>query len=245
MVGIDIDVSELLLADRLREKGFDIDLVISHHPSGKAFAQLYKVMELQPAIWEKYGLSENVARGIMKDRIKEVERNLSAVNHNRTVDAARLLGIPYMCIHTAADNCVSTYLQKIFDSEKPKKIANILKILKKMPEYRDAMEHDAGPFILIGEPDTPAGKIFVDMTGGTSGPEKMFARLSQAGIKTIVGMHCKEKSRKIASGEFINYVIAGHMSSDNLGLNLLFDEIEKKQRLNFIECSGFKRFRRI
>jgi hypothetical protein len=27
-------------------------------------------------------------------------------------------------------------------------------------------------------------------------------------------------------------------------LNLVFDEVEKKGKLNFIECSGFKRFRR-
>ena len=244
MVGIDIDVSELILADRLNEQGYDIDLVISHHPSGHAFAQLHKVMDLQPAIWEKYGLSKEIASGIMKERIAEVARNIAPLNHTRTVDAARLLGIPFMCIHTAADNCVARFLQTIFDKEKPKKLKNVLNIIKRMPEYKDAIKNGAGPSILIGRDDEPAGKIFVDMTGGTSGPDKMFSRLSQSGVKTVVGMHCKESARKTAISEFINYVVAGHMASDNLGLNLLFDAIEKKESLNFIECSGFKRFRR-
>ncbi len=244
MVGIDIDVGELLLADRLNEQGQDIDLVISHHPSGNAFAQLHKVMYLQPAIWSKYGLSEEIAHGIIKERIAEVARNIAPLNHTRTVDAARLLGIPFMCIHTAADNCVVRFLQTKFDQEKPKKLKNIITILKRMPEYKDAVKNSTGPAILIGKNDTPAGKIFVDMTGGASGPNKMFSRLSQAGVNTIVGMHCKESARKTASSEFINYVVAGHTASDNLGLNLLFDEIEKKEPLNFIECSGFKRFRR-
>ena len=245
MVGIDIDVSELILADRLNEQGQDIDLVISHHPSGHAFAQMHKVMDLQPAIWEKYGLSKEIASGIMKERIDEVSRNIAPLNHSRTVDAARLLGIPFMCIHTAADNCVARFLQTIFDKEKPKNLKNVINLIKRMPEYKDAMKNGVGPFILIGKEDDLAGKIFVDMTGGTSGPDKMFSRLSQTGVKTVVGMHCKESARKTASSEFINYVVAGHMASDNLGLNLLFDAIEKKESLNFIECSGFKRFRRI
>jgi hypothetical protein len=40
--------------------------------------------------------------------------------------------------------------------------------------------------------------------------------------------------------------LAGHISSDNLGLNLLFDKLEKKalEKFKFIECSGFRRFRR-
>ena len=44
----------------------------------------------------------------------------------------------------------------------------------------------------------------------------------------------------------LNIVLAGHISSDNLGLNLLFDKLEKKfvQKLEFVECSGFRRFRR-
>ncbi|MFH1837289.1 MAG: NGG1p interacting factor NIF3, partial [Candidatus Omnitrophota bacterium] len=114
----------------------------------------------------------------------------------------------------------------------------------KIPEYRRAIKESAGPFILVGKEKDNAGKIFVDMTGGTSGPDKMFSRLSQSGVKTIVGMHCKESSFKIAGSEFINYVIAGHISSDTLGMNILFDAIEKKGKLNFIECSGFKRIRR-
>jgi putative NIF3 family GTP cyclohydrolase 1 type 2 len=245
MLGVDIGVAEILLADRLREKGARVDLVISHHPAGKSLAHLDRVMEIQPALWEKYGLSSEVAKGIMKDRMEEVARNLSAINHTQVQDAAGILGIPFMCIHTAADNCVAHYLQKKFDQKKPKKLKNVISLLKSIPEYRDAVHRGVGPHILIGEENKDAGKIFVDMTGGTSGPDKLLGRLSQSGVKTIVGMHCKESAFKTAKTEFINYVIAGHISSDNLGINLLLDEVEQKEKLNFIECSGFKRVRRI
>jgi len=244
LVGIDIGVPELLLADRLREKGKKIDLVIAHHPSGRALAQLYKVMDIQPGLWEGYGITPEVARGMMKERIEEVSRSVAPGNHSRAEDAARLLDIPFMCIHTAADNCVTNFLQKIFDKKKPKRLKDVLTVLKRIPEYSDAMRKNAGPYILIGDEAKTAGKIFVDMTGGTSGPDKIFSRLSQSGVGTLVGMHCRESGYKAAKSEFINFVIAGHIASDTLGLNILFDAVEKKGKLNFIACSGFKRTRR-
>jgi hypothetical protein len=246
MVGIDMEVPELLLADRLRRNGKKIDLVISHHPEGRALAQLDKVMDIQPDLWKQYGLTDKVADGLMKERIAQVSRGVSPANHNRAVDAARLLGIPYMCTHTVADNCVAGFLQKLFDEKKPRKVRTVVNMLKRLPEFKQSMKVDAGPYILIGDENDDAGRIFVDMTGGTSGPEKMFGRLNQAGIGTIVGMHCKESGYKTAKSEFMNYVIAGHIASDNLGMNLLYDHIEKKAgKLEFIECSGFKRHRRI
>jgi hypothetical protein len=42
----------------------------------------------------------------------------------------------------------------------------------------------------------------------------------------------------------IHVVIAGHISSDALGLNLLLDAVEKQGPLTIVECSGFKRIRR-
>ncbi|MDP2767976.1 MAG: hypothetical protein Q8O41_11120, partial [Candidatus Methanoperedens sp.] len=46
MVGIDIEVGDLLLADRIRQKE-GLDLVIAHHPEGKAYVGLHEVMRLQ------------------------------------------------------------------------------------------------------------------------------------------------------------------------------------------------------
>ena len=82
------------------------------------------------------------------------------------------------------------------------------------------------------------------MTGGTEGPKKIYPRLSQAGVGTIVGMHMSEDHFRYAKDEHINVVIAGHIASDTLGMNLLLDEIEKAGRLNIISCSGFVRIKR-
>jgi putative NIF3 family GTP cyclohydrolase 1 type 2 len=180
----------------------------------------------------------------MDGRIKEVERRLLPANHSRAVDAARLLGIPFLCLHTPADNMVTSYLQRLFDEKKPYLVADVMSILKDIPEYKDAGLHTVGPRIFLGAKNRKAGKIFVDMTGGTEGSKEIFESLTTGGVSTIVAMHLSEDHRKEAEKNHLNVVIAGHISSDNLGLNLLLDEVTRGNAIEILECSGFKRFSR-
>lgn len=244
LAGIDIETPELLLADRLIQKGTDIDVVVAHHPEGRAYANFYEVMKMQADILHRFGVPINVAESQLSGRIKEVERKLMPANHTRPVDAARLLNIPYLCLHTPADNMVVSYLQALFDREQPARLKDVITLLKQIPEYQEAVRNNAGPRILIGADDQRTGKVFVDMTGGTSGSKDSLEKLSQSGVGTIVGMHMSEDHRKEAEKHHIHVVIAGHISSDTLGLNLLLDAIEKNGPLTVVECSGFKRIRR-
>ena len=244
LVGIDIETPELLLADRLNEKGADIDLVVAHHPEGRAFANFYEVMKMQADILNRFGVPINVAENLLKDRMQEVERRLMPVNHTRPVDAARLLDIPFVCLHTPADNMVVAYLQDLFDREKPERLRDVMTSLKKIPEYQESIKNNAGPKILLGSGDQRCGKVFVDMTGGTEGSKDSMARLSQSGVGTIVGMHLTDDHRKEAEKNHIHVVIAGHISSDTLGVNLLLDKIESRGPFQVVECSGFKRIKR-
>jgi putative NIF3 family GTP cyclohydrolase 1 type 2 len=244
LAGIDIETAELLLADRLIEKGKGIDLVVAHHPEGRAFANFYEVMKMQADILNRFGVPINVAEDQLSSRMKDVERSLMPANHTRPVDAARLLDIPYLCLHTPADNKVVSYLQALFDRELPARLKDVVKLLKHIPEYQEAAGNNAGPRILIGSDDQRTGRVFVDMTGGTSGSKETYEKLSQSGVGTIVGMHMSEEHRKEAEKHHIHVVIAGHISSDTLGFNLLLDEIEQSSPLTVVECSGFKRIRR-
>ena len=243
MVGIDMEVPELLLADRLREKGEKIDLILSHHPEGKALVALHRVMSLQEDVLAQLGVPINVAEGILASRISEVERGLMPLNHNRAVDAARLLNFPFMCVHTPADNMVNTYLDNLFLEKKPETVEDVVNLLLEIPEYQEAKKIGAGPKVFLGQEKNRAGRIFVDMTGGTSGSEDAFAKLAIAGVGTTVGMHMGEKHRKEAEKNHINVIIAGHMASDSLGVNLLLDQIAK-EGIEVIPCSGLIRVKR-
>lgn len=244
MAGIDVEGGELLTAYLLNEKGAGIDLVMSHHPSGRALANLHQVMHVQTDILHQLGVDLDVAKALMKERVTEVSRKFSRMNHERSVDIARLLDIPFMCVHTPADNHVAHFLKKLMEKKNPKKVRDVLRLLRTIPEYQDAIAKGVGPRLIAGKEGNKAGKIFVDMTGGTEGSKKVFARLSQAGINTIVAMHFSEEHFKTAKAEFINVIVAGHIASDTLGLNLVLDELAKKYDFNIIPCSGFIRVKR-
>lgn len=243
LVGIDMEVGELLLADKIRQDE-GLDLVLSHHPEGKAWAAFYEVMQLQIDLLVKYGLPRKVATEFLLQRKREVERKVLPNNHMRSVDAARLLKMPFVCLHTPADNQVADFIDRLMKKFKPKKLKDIVDILMKVPEYKDAAGNSAGPRVILGNPDRTVGKIFVEMTGGTEGPKEVFPKLYKSGVRTLVSMHLSEEHFKKVKDTNLNVVIAGHISSDTLGLNLLLDKIEKKEKLSVIGCSGFKRYRR-
>jgi putative NIF3 family GTP cyclohydrolase 1 type 2 len=239
-----MEAGEVLLTHVLnKDFGRGIDLIIAHHPEGRALARLYDVMRLQSDLLAAYGVNVSVAEQLMDKRIGEIERRLMPVNHMRAVDAARLLGIPMMCLHTPADNCVTRHLTDLFAAKKPERLKDLLALLKTIPEYKKAARSSAGPKIVSGSENNRCGKVFVDMTGGTEGSKAIYEQHAVAGVSTIVGMHLSEDALECAKKANLNVVIAGHVSSDTLGLNLLFDELEKTESLEFVGVSGFERIR--
>jgi len=245
IVGIDMEAAEVLLTHVLnRDLGRRIDLVIAHHPEGPALARMHDVMRLQSELLAACGVNVSVAEQLLDKRMGEVERRLLPVNHTRAVDAARLLGLPMMCVHTPADNCVTAHLTELFAREKPRTLKDLVALLKVVPEYRRAVRLSAGPKIVSGAENARCGRVFVDMTGGTEGPKTIFEQHAVAGVSTIVAMHVGEEALENAKKANLNVVIAGHVSSDTLGLNLLFDEVEAEGRLEFVATSGFERIRK-
>jgi len=246
LVGIDMDASEIILADwiNFKNKKKTIDLCLSHHPEGCAWASFYEVMGMQAAILAKFGVPINIGEGLLQERMAEVSRRVHAANHNKTLDAARLLGIPLMCLHTVADNFAASYIQSLIDKNKPEKVEDVMSILKGVPEYQLASKDKAGPKIILGDAKHKTGKIIVEMTGGTEGHRDIFENYIQAGIGTIIAMHLSEEHFQKAKGKQLNIIIAGHIASDNIGVNLLLDKIQQKDKLTITECSGFRRVKR-
>lgn len=241
LVGIDVGPEEILLAKELG----NIDLVLAHHPIGKGLAQLADVMDLQSDVLNYYGVPINIAEGLMREKISEVARGVNSYNHQRTVDTAKLLGFNLMNSHTPCDNLAAKFLKDLIDQKKPETVGELISVLRKIPEYKEAIKIGVGPKIFVGNPENRCGKISMsEITGGTEGSPKLYEKMAQAGIGTVVGMHVSEEHKKEAESANVNIVIAGHISSDSLGVNLFLDELEK-QGIEIVPCSGFTRFSRV
>ncbi len=246
LVGIDMGTDEVLLAKELERAGKPIDLIIAHHPVGKALADLHEVMDLQTSVYARGGVPENIAEGIIREEVESVSRGIAPVNHYKSPMAAELLGFTMINIHTPADNCVWKYVDDYIAAKKPTRVGELVEALKEIPEYKKATELGAGPVIFSGSEKSRLGKVLVSgMTGGTNGKgsEKIYERMAHYGVGTEVAMHVGDEDRVEAVKHFINIVIAGHIASDSLGLNLILDELEN-QGVEIIPCSGFIRHSR-
>lgn len=240
LAGIDIAGGEFYVSDKIG----DIDLVIGHHPVGKGLAWVSDVMQLQIEVLNYYGVPVNQAEKLIEQRISEVARSINGANHNEEVDLARLLKINFLNVHTPCDNLAAQFLKNEMEKSKPEYLEDILTLLKTIPEYREAIKIGAGPALFVGSSENRCGKIaLTEITGGTEGSEQMYEKMAQAGLGTLIGMHMSERHKKAAEAANINVVIAGHISSDSLGVNLFLDELEKKG-IEVVPCGGLIRVKR-
>ena len=268
LAGIDINSGDIALAIAMQDRSYEvkkvmkyktnniiasslhnsllpkIDLIINHHPQGKALAALDEVMHLQADLMAAQGVPINVAEGVMKARIEQVSRSVAPANHYETVDAAKLAKIPFMCAHTVCDNNVYNFLTKWLERKHFETVGELVEALKKIPEYKIAAQNNAGPRIFAGSPENRTGKIVaLEITGGTEGSKEVYEKLAQAGVGTIIGMHMKDENREEALKYHINVVVAGHISSDSIGMNLFLDRLAAKN-IKIIPISGLIRVRR-
>ena len=240
LVGVDIDTSELLLAKELG----DIDLVIAHHPIGKGLSHLHDVMHLQAEVMADYGVPINVAQSLLKIRIDEVARGVNPANHYKTPMAAELLKQGLVNVHAPCDNLVASFLKKNIENKKFEYVHEVLEALGKIPEYEIAKKQGIGPRLFAGSPENYCGRIAItEITGGTEGSAQMYEKLAAAGAGTIIGMHMSEEHKKEAEKHHINAIIAGHISSDSIGINLFLDQLEKKG-IEVVANSGLIRIKR-
>lgn len=243
MAGIDINSADILVASQLAERGRPVDLVIAHHPIGKAIARLHDVMDLQTDVYHAEGMPIHLAEKIMEERMCEVGRGVHGMNHYQVVDVARILGINFINTHTITDNMVDEYIRLYLEKKKPYRLSDLIDSLMEIPEYQEATRQGAGPTIFTGSPKHRVGKFVVEMTGGTEPSNKLYEHFSRSGISTLVSMHIREASMEKARENSMNVVVAGHMSSDSLGMNLFLDELEKRG-VEIIPCGGLIRVSR-
>ncbi|OGZ34864.1 MAG: NGG1p interacting factor NIF3 [Candidatus Portnoybacteria bacterium RBG_13_41_18] len=239
LTGIDVDTAELMLA-----KNLGADTYLLHHPVGKGLARIEEVMHMQADVLALYGVPINIAESLLKIRISEVARGVHAINHYRVINSASLLKINLMNLHTPCDNLVADFLKKEIENKKPEYVGEVVDILKNIEEYKISAKQGAPIKMFSGSKENKAGRIaLTEITGGTEGAKDIYKAMANAGVGTIVAMHQSEEHRKNAEDAHINVIVASHIASDSIGLNLFLDEIEKKG-IEIIPCSGLIRVKR-
>ena len=220
LFGIDMDTPELLLA---KELGYDC--VVSHHPRNTDDKML-DVLNDHIHKLEKLGVPINKSQKLLSDHKNTLDYGRHVGNSRRSESAAKLLNMPFMCVHTPTDLIGEAMVQNHLDSkfkDKPETtLEQVCEALEEISEYKNSVRK---PVIRVGKKDSYAGKIYVLMSGLTGPGADILKEYFNAGVGTLVMMHIPEADAKAIKEQNIgNVVIAGHMSSDSLGINKLAEK---------------------
>lgn len=224
LVGVDIDSGDLVLA-----KNLGYDLVLAHHPAGdNSRVNGMQVMKRQIDIMTGVGITINKAQKALAERQRGLINNAHGNNWSKVTGAARALGLPFMNIHMPCDILSENKVQEVLDGvlQPRSTVQDLVDALMTIPEYQNALTK---PVIRVGSGSDYCGKPLVIMAGGTNGGAQVAKAYFDAGIGTLVSMHVPEDVVKAVKEQNIgNWIVAGHMASDSIGINLLIAELEKR-----------------
>lgn len=229
LMGVDMGTAELLLAKQL---GYDC--VVTHHNTN-THPDILDVLDDHIFKLEKLGVPRNKSQKALAKEKDRLSYYFHAANSRRSESAAKLLNMPYLSIHTPADligeATVQQFLDEKFKDNPDVKLGDITEALEEIGEYKNSSRK---PVIRVGSKDSYAGQIYVLMSGFTGPGVPVLKQYFEAGVGTLVDMHISEADAKeLQEHNMGNVVIAGHMSSDSIGLN----KIAQKWREHGIEVT--------
>ncbi len=163
LAGIDMGTAEVAVAH-----GLGYDCVARHHPQDLVMANVGQ-MEYD-AHFERmveFGVSPTTAQKLLEGKDAKTFKATHSINYAATGQMARLLNIASLSIHTPADLIVQRDVQNQLDAlldERPDAVLkDVVDSLMEIREYNSTPQH---PYIAVGNDDSFAGKIMVDMAGG-------------------------------------------------------------------------------
>lgn len=235
LVGVDLGMGEILIADRLRERGEDVGFVLGHRSS---------CCRSNPR--GSFHSIHNRFRGTRNfDPLDDLRQPFTVDLPEKDIDAARLLDIPYTCVDRGVHSLLTDWLQQHLDEEAPLTLGDLLNQIKEVAEFQHSTGRGEPVQIICGDESEAAGTVCVDTADGSRGNNRRFAALKQAGVKTIVVMNACAEQRAEATRLELNLVEMDYLAADSLGLNLLIDHAYQGETAPLVlECSGFRRVNR-
>jgi len=244
MAGIDIDGQEILAAQLLRQQGRHVDAIVAHHASNLArpMANAEDTMLPQVHMMAEVGVPAHVAE-------KTIEADLTKhrkPENFRAVALAEMFGIPIIGIHSPCDNSALHRLRQLVADRGPKRVRDLVGILKELPECQALMQEGVSPRAVVGADKNVLGdKIYYCLTGGWNPTPKTFECIAKAGVGTMVMVAAGAEHEKIAREHHMNIVIFPHYPMDSLGMNLVYDALIREDAMEVIACSNFTRVSRV
>ncbi len=218
LFSIDVSVAELLLAKEL-----GCDLVIAHHPIGRAMIDFPQVVTRHLEFMVEKGVPRNVAKKATDELISKLEVRRHPANYQDVVSAAKELGIPLMNIHLPIDQITRQFLLNAIQTSGSKTVGELIRKLQKITEFKEAATEVA---LMMGMPKSRLGAWVLVFAAGTNGGYPVAKAYMEHGVGTVIYLHIEYdelvRLRKECKG---NLIVLGHMAGDSIGINIFLREL--------------------
>jgi len=242
VVGIEIGVAEVLLAEALRQKGEPVDAIWSHHTSGigPALADIEDTMWVQVHLMVEAGVARHVAEKLVRADMAGRSRGQDF----RVVQVADALGIPIVGIHAPPDLYNLRYLRDLIEGAKPERAGELVEVIQDIPECR--WLHDRGTPVraVVGDERDGLGRLYLVMAGGWNPSPASFEALCEAGVGTFVLVATSAELNAIAARHHASIVVYPHWPADSAGMNLLLDDLCRTSPIEVVPVGEYIRARR-
>lgn len=242
--GIDIDGTEILMADNLRHHGKPVDLVLAHHASapGGGMGSRRDTIWPQVRMLTDFGVPAHKAAKLIRAGAAAGDER----SHNFKINQiAEALGTPFMTIHSPADLYLFCEGGRVLREDQPESVGDLVDICDAWPEVQWLIRRGKGAEIAVGDRRDPLGKVYHCFYGGWNPTPEVFEAICDAGCGTLWVVATSDALNEIAQKRHVSIVVVPHYPADNIGLNMLLDDaMERYEDFEVIGSSNFVRFDR-
>jgi len=217
----------------------DIDLIITHHPIGKAQYAYPEIFNLFKYILDsKINICNHIElSNVGLKRLKNFCNSTNPYTHEYIINA----GIDVICVHSIADICANNHLNRIFSDFSGLSLLQLTKTLSEIPAISAYRCDGLFPYIVLGNEHDICKDIFFDLLNCTVEVPEYLEILKRSGIDTIVTMHVTQEYLDSATKNRLNLINLGHIPADNLGMNIVLDKIAQSSEIVIKAFNGFIR----
>ena len=240
IVGINCTLEGVLYAERLRDKGRRIDAFLAHHgipPSGDLYPDInnthYNVLV-------DFGVPEDTARQIVERAIRDYTLRMG----NEPTGFESHTDMALFNVHNPMDNLFALHTAQQIARERPATVAEIVELLLTMEEFAIDARYNVLPEIAVGGPGAKVGCIYFDVLGGIClNDEELAALLATGKVNTVVRLAYSNCIR-ICREAGVNLIFLPHNAHDNVGINLMLDQVVAEEPIDIVPTDGFYRVQR-
>jgi hypothetical protein len=238
LVALEVGCSELLLA---RDLGFDA--VLGHLPGGTpASLTAWQVYRRHRELLMAMGVPRAAAEIATEETAQSLRAQAHRDNYDRVSGAARLLGMPFLTIHSPLDELGRQAMQRAVDAlQRDEPGATVGEIAAHLtatfPEFLNAPTRIA---VRVGDPDRPAGKAIVVHGALASGGARVARAFWQHGVDTVIYIQIPpdDLAQLASQGNPGNLIVTGRVAGESVGINAFLAEAERQLGIQPARLNG-------